>query len=410
MPGSNRLVQAAIQNAQRRSEQREEKLQESLERSEENSDDFNDSEQPLIDMFVAEGGYEVFSTMTPFSFEEFETIWDHISTQILPLWQSSRGPSPAVSCKDAFFMTLNTLHLPTKWEKHGLDFGVTGQVAKRTTSKFMRLAAPILKSTYTRQLSMDELKNLNITCDHYPYVHHITDATVTPCNKPLASFEESKLFFSGKHHIYCLKNELSVYPNGEACNWTSHRPGSVSDITIFRENINYHKDVTKKTPAAMIVPDHGELATEHPTSYGITLDKGYAGIERLVRAIIPKKKPRNRQLDNDDLERNRKIAHDRIVVEIFFGQVCKLFGVMGGKYRWSREKFDIIADVCFSLTNFHICLNPLRDEDKSYYDNVLASFRVMSDEAQNQNCRRQACYRVRRQNICEALGLHINNI
>ena len=83
---------------------------------------------------------------------------------------------------------------------------------------------------------------------------------------------------------------------------------------------------------------------------------------------------------------------------------------MGGKYRWSREKFDIIADVCFSLTNFHIRLNPLRDEDKSYYDDVLASFRVMSDEAQNRNRRRQARYRVRRQNIREALSLHINNI
>ena len=83
---------------------------------------------------------------------------------------------------------------------------------------------------------------------------------------------------------------------------------------------------------------------------------------------------------------------------------------MGGKYRWSREKFDIIADVCLSLTNFHICLNPLRDEDKSYYDNVLASFRVMSDEAQNRNHHRQAHYRVQRQNIHEALGYHINNI
>eukprot|EP00957_Ditylum_brightwellii_P210316 15364833-Ditylum_brightwellii.AAC.1 len=69
------------------------------------------------------------------------------------------------------------------------------------------------------------------------------------------------------------------------------------------------------------------------------------------------------QLDRNDLERHRHIGHDRVPVE-FFGRVCKLFGVTGRKSQ--------------------------RDEDKLYFDTVLASFRMMSDEAQSQNHLRQA--------------------
>ena len=84
-------------------------------------------------------------------------------------------------------------------------------------------------------------------------------------------------------------------------------------------------------------------------------------------AIIPKKKTRNSCLNMDELARNHRISSDRVIVENFFGRVCMMFGIMSGKYRWSREKFGLIINFCFSLENFHICQHPLREQDLQYY-------------------------------------------
>ena len=88
--------------------------------------------------------------------------------------------------------------------------------------------------------------------------------------------------YTGKHKLYCLKFETSVYPNGEACNWTSPVPGATVDITLFRSNIAFHKASTRKSPAALAVTDHGEGHEQHPKRHAIGLDKGYIGVENLI--------------------------------------------------------------------------------------------------------------------------------
>ena len=79
-----------------------------------------------------------------------------------------------------------------------------------------------------------------------------------------------------------MKVEASVYPNGEACNWTAPAPGAKADITMFRENLQYHKRSTKKSAAALAVVDHGEGCERHPGRFAILLDKGYIGVEALI--------------------------------------------------------------------------------------------------------------------------------
>ena len=52
---------------------------------------------------------------------------------------------------------------------------------------------------------------------------------------------------------------------------------------IFRDNVQFHRKSTKKSPAAQSVVDHGEGSTKHPRHHAIILDKGYVGIEDSVR-------------------------------------------------------------------------------------------------------------------------------
>ena len=113
-------------------------------------------------------------------------------------------------------------------------------------------------------------------------VHYITNASVVEINKPGGDHLENRAYFSGKHKLYCLKDEVSVYPSGEACNWTVPVPGATADIALFRNNIKFHKRSTKKSAAAMAVVDHGEGCDKHPTRHAILLDKGYIGLALLI--------------------------------------------------------------------------------------------------------------------------------
>ena len=130
---------------------------------------------------------------------------------------------------------------------------------------------------------MDDFATSDVgVCANYPMVHHITDATVVEINKPGGDHLESRAYFSGKHKLYCLKVEASVYPSGEVYDWMVPVPGATADIAIFRSNIKFHKRSTKKSAAAMEVVDHVEGCDKHPTRHAILLDK-YIGLALLIR-------------------------------------------------------------------------------------------------------------------------------
>ena len=69
----------------------------------------------------------------------------------------------------------------------------------------------------------------NKKCVNFPMVHHINGASVTECNRPIGMYGEVKRFFSKKHELYYLKVEDSMYPSGEAAQWTKRYPGAASD-------------------------------------------------------------------------------------------------------------------------------------------------------------------------------------
>lgn len=121
------------------------------------------------------------------------------------------------------------------------------------------------------------------------------------------------------------------------------------------------------------------------------------------RSVIPKKKPRGGHLSIPDRDRNNRISSDRVIVEIFFGQLQQLFGVMHRKYGWCREKLDAIIDICMSLTNYHIRLHPLREEDRQFHLRVLSALRARSEEIANAGCTCQLCHCRRQQQMERAL-------
>ena len=66
-------------------------------------------------------------------------------------------------------------------------------------------------------------------------VGFVIDCTVVQIRRPGVGFDEAKLWFSGKHHIYCVKKEVVVNSRtGTAAFVSTGRPGSVHDVTVMR--------------------------------------------------------------------------------------------------------------------------------------------------------------------------------
>ena len=66
-------------------------------------------------------------------------------------------------------------------------------------------------------------------------VGFVIDCTVVQIKRPGVGLDEAKLWFSGKHHIYCVMKEVVVNSRtGTAAFVSTGRPGSVHDVTVMR--------------------------------------------------------------------------------------------------------------------------------------------------------------------------------
>ena len=103
----------------------------------------------------------------------------------------------------------------------------------------------------------------------------------------------------------------------------------------------------------------------------------------LLKVIIPQKKPRRGHLNISGHERNIRVSSDRIIVENGLGGVSSLFGIITKNFVWNRDRFDTAVDVFFSLTNYHLSLHPMREENVVYYQRVLSGVAIRTEEVKN---------------------------
>ena len=94
--------------------------------------------------------------MTPFTFQEFEKIWDLVGVDFMSGMTNGKGPNSTTKPKDIFFITLTVLKDPTTWDKIGLNFGMKGQKAQRIVGKALQVLAPLVKKQFIRELNKDE--------------------------------------------------------------------------------------------------------------------------------------------------------------------------------------------------------------------------------------------------------------
>jgi len=187
---------------------------------------------------------------------------------------------------------------------------------------------------------------------------------------PAAGYVEQMRYYSKKHSLYGMKAELSVLPNGLAIHVSAARPGATHDLVMCEENLEFHRMQLAKLPDEQHVPDDGPLYNEHSNSWALLANKGYQGLARDLRAITPYKQPptgSSNMLTIEQMDINRAISSDRIIVENFFGRMKSLWTVTSSVYKWKRENYDVFLQCAVALTNVHVHFLPLRDDDAGEY-------------------------------------------
>ena len=191
----------------------------------------------------------------------------------------------------------------------------------------------------------------------YPHALGALDATLIEIRKPLHSIE-SREYLSGKHRRYGVRLQVLVAPDWYCIHYGGIINGRRHDFKLYQES--RLADETLVT----VVQGDGTRVTTRPA---ILADGGYAGIQSSYpEAIIPRRRLRGRQFNEEDRAFNRNLSRDRCIVERFFGRLKGYCGILQKPVRIDRSSLDALLKICVSLTNLKIRNSPMHNDEPIY--------------------------------------------
>lgn len=229
------------------------------------------------------------------------------------------GRKAKLLINDQIILTLVYLHhLPT-FQMLGVQFGVSESTANDIFHYWSELLRELLPASLLEQVK----KNPN----EHEWVQEILgelELIVDSCEQPIqrpGDYQEQQKLYSGKKKNHTFKNQLIVTPNGqEIVDVIVGKPGSTSDINIWREG-------------------QSKLAATQKFQG----DKGYLGEAQIE---TPQKKPKTRELNQEEKHSNRDKARKRIFVEHII-RLVKIFRIAQERFRLKVESYQrIILTVC----------------------------------------------------------------
>lgn len=209
-------------------------------------------------------------------------------------------------------------HLPT-FEVLGLQFGVSKSEANDTFHDWLAVLRELLPASLLEQLE-HEADELEMVLELLSECRLIVDSTEQPRERP-GDQKEQQQCFSGKKKQHTFKNQLITLPEGkDIVDVMVGVPGPTSDISLFRTQ--QHK------------------FTDEQQFEG---DKAYAGATQMT---TPHKKPRKRELTEQQKAENKIFSSKRIFIEHLIRRV-KLFRIAKERYRLHPDTYkSVIYTVC----------------------------------------------------------------
>lgn len=161
----------------------------------------------------------------------------------------------------------------------------------------------------------------------------IVDGTEQRIRRPKYNQED---YYSGKKKYHSIKHQITINPRNKR----------ITSISSSYKGKNHDYDIFKKSEV---------MANAPPGCIGMG-DKGYIGVNSdysVSTFITPKKKTRNYDLSDSDLNNNRSISSIRISVEHVISQL-KIFGVLNQTYRCHLKRVNEYYKLISKLYNFKL--------------------------------------------------------
>jgi len=179
-------------------------------------------------------------TYTNMTLDQFTLFYLEIEPYLIQPFK--KGRKSQISIKDACLLYIIRLCTGTTYEILASDFGIKeASTIYRICERIEEPLYQAVKSKFFMKIGKKEQTNLGISCAEFPEVGLIVDSTFQHCFRPNLSFNDAKVFFSGKHGAYGLKKETAHIPDGRIAISFEHSPGSVHDVTLFRSHLATYK-------------------------------------------------------------------------------------------------------------------------------------------------------------------------
>lgn len=161
----------------------------------------------------------------------------------------------------------------------------------------------------------------------------IVDATERPINRPKDPSNQTH-YYSGKKKRHTVKNQITVHP-------TTGRILSVSNTV---EGKKHDKKLAEDDPTILRAP---------PGAVGLA-DTGYQGGEEInptISFIYPTKKPKGKELSEEDKKTNRHLSQIRVRVEHPLSYL-KHFNILKHTFRGAIKRADMPFRTIACLYNY----------------------------------------------------------
>ena len=159
----------------------------------------------------------------------------------------------------------------------------------------------------------------------------LIDGSERPIPRP-GDYEVQKEFYSGKSHMHAVKNLIICNISKFILFLSDTCEGRIHDLKISDlENYEFRKKVIA------------------------WIDLGFIGLNpENVKIELHKKKPKGKELTEDEKNENKRISRTRVIVEHAIG-CCKVFRIVKEEIRAFKDNFrDLVMFLACGLSNFKL--------------------------------------------------------
>lgn len=274
---------------------------------------------------------EEFKRVCKFTVAQFDQLlWPYLD-DIVERDQSRGGRHPKLCPKSKLILVLSYLRTGTTYADLCPYFGISKSRARQIIKDFIpKMIDRLEVNLVWKDWNLQNEHLSEIDGNNFSRCVGIVDAMEQPINRPK---NDQQLWYSGKSKMHTIKSQIVVEPvSGRIIHCIAGVSGRIHDKRLFDES--------------------GVLELVRNNEY-IMADSGYQGIQADVRALLPVKKPRNRDLTSEEKLWNRKLSSKRILVEHVIGRLQNwkiLKNRWTGKYS-TIELYRIVFRLCAILTN-----------------------------------------------------------